>query len=116
MYSEETPLIKAGVERSPNFTKALSSRVSAATDISAKDFTLLISGEVGSKTFPFTVVIFKSGSIPLNDFNATSENPFNMDNTHIVAIVAIAMPATDINEIILIALCDFFEKIYRLAM
>jgi len=34
------------------------------------------------------------------------------DNTHTIAIVATAMPITDINEITLMALCDFFENKY----
>ncbi len=42
--------------------------------------------------------------------------PLNTDNIQIKAAVASTIPHTDIVEITLMALCDFLENRYRLAM
>jgi hypothetical protein len=43
-------------------------------------------------------------------------NPLNTDKAQTNAVVATTTPHTDTMEMMLMALCDFFEKRYRRAM
>ena len=57
-----------------------------------------------------------SFSKALNKSNTKDSIPLNADKTITIAAVEIIIPKTDIAEIILITLCDFFENKYFLAM
>jgi len=46
----------------------------------------------------------------------TDSKPLKTDNTHTRAIVPIATPIAEMAEMTLIALCDFLENKYRLAI
>src|SRR5690554_4054524 len=76
----------------------------------------LKSGVLQSNTFPSLTDIFRSGSNALNIPSTILPKPLNTDSTHTIAMVAMAIPHTEIIEITLIALCDFLEKRYLRAI
>jgi hypothetical protein len=62
------------------------------------------------------MVIRSSGSKELKWVRIKSSNPLKTDKTMIKAMVPTVMQATEIHDMIFIALCDFLANRYRLAM
>jgi hypothetical protein len=65
---------------------------------------------------PVTAVILMSGSNEAYKSSTRVCNPLNAESTIIRARVPTPIPATEIQEIILITLCDFLDIKYRFAM
>ena len=72
----------------------------------------IIFSSSGLNTFPSVILISRSGSkVPKIDLTISSR-PLNTESIIIRAIVPTITPATDIDEIILIAFLDFLAKRY----
>ena len=70
----------------------------------------------GVKTFPFTGEIFISGSEVLKIPFTISSRPLKTDRIVISAMVPTVTPATEMAEMTLMALRDFFANRYLFAM
>lgn len=70
----------------------------------------------GVNVFPSDEVIFRSGSNVLKMEFTIISSPLKTESTIIRAIVPTVTPATETDEIILMAFRDFFAKRYLFAM
>jgi hypothetical protein len=65
---------------------------------------------------PSAGTTFNCGSITVKRSASILWNPLNTDNMQINAAVAMATPHSEIPEMMLITLCDFFDRRYLRAM
>ena len=89
---------------------ALSSKVLLTTSTPGMDSMAISCALSGVKVFPLTVSTFRSGSKWVKKLAMRSWKPLNTESVHTRANVAKATPQTEMAEMMLMALCDFFEK------